>query len=53
MTDPSACGLPVLRETKMPAVLLSVAPVRTAVDAAHDLGAATMRAVEAWMRQCR
>ena len=53
MTDPIGMRLPVLRETKMPAVLVSVAPIRTAVDAAHDLGAATMRAVEAWMRQCR
>lgn len=53
MTEPIGMRLPVLRETKMPAVLVTVAPVRAAVDAANDLGAATMRAVEAWMRQCR
>ena len=50
--DPVGMRLPVLRETKMPAVLVSVAPVRQAVDAAHDLGTAVLRAVETWMRVC-
>jgi N-acetylmuramoyl-L-alanine amidase len=52
MSQPVGMRLPVLRETKMPAVLVSVSPVRTAVDAAHEIGAAAMRAVEAWMRVC-
>lgn len=52
MVPPIGMRLPVLRETKMPAVLVSVSPVRAAVDAAHDVGAATVRAVEAWMKVC-
>lgn len=52
MNDPVGMRLPVLRETRMPAVLVSVAPVRTAVDLAHEVGIAAMRAVEAWMRVC-
>jgi N-acetylmuramoyl-L-alanine amidase len=52
VVEPVGMRLPVLRETTMPAVLVSVAPVRTAVDAAHELGEATMRAVEAWMKVC-
>ena len=50
--EPVGMRLPVLRETKMPAVLVSVAPVRSAVDAAHEVGTAAMQAVEAWMRVC-
>jgi N-acetylmuramoyl-L-alanine amidase len=52
VTEPAGMRLPVLRETRMPAVLLTVAPVRTAVDAAHELGAAGLRALESWMRVC-
>jgi N-acetylmuramoyl-L-alanine amidase len=52
VTEPIGMRLPVLRETKMPAVLVSVAPVRSAVDAAHEVGSAAMRAVEAWMNVC-
>lgn len=50
--DPMGMRLPVLRETRMPAVLVSVAPVRSAVDAANQMAAAAMRAVEAWMKVC-
>lgn len=54
LTVDDACGmrLPVLRETKMPAVLCSVAPVRTAVDAAPAIGRAVVHAVESWMHLC-
>ena len=50
-----ACGmrLPVLRETRMPAVLVTLAPVRTAVDAAPQVSTHAVRAVQAWMTQCR
>jgi N-acetylmuramoyl-L-alanine amidase len=51
-TEPAGMRLPVLRETRMPAVLVSVSPVRQAVDAAHDVGIAAVRSVEAWMRVC-
>jgi hypothetical protein len=40
----------VLRETKMPAVLCSLAPIRTAVDAAPAIGQAVGRALQTWMR---
>jgi N-acetylmuramoyl-L-alanine amidase len=40
--------LPVLRETRMPAMLCSLGPVRTVVDASDDIAAATTRAVRAW-----
>lgn len=52
VSQPVGMRMPVLRETRMPAVLVSVSPVRTAVDAAHDMGRAAMRSVEAWMRVC-
>lgn len=47
---PTACGrrLPVLRETRMPAVLLQVGPVRAATDAAPYLAAAMAAAIELW-----
>lgn len=47
---PSARGmrLPVLRETRMPAVLLQVGPVRAATDASPHLAASVLRAVELW-----
>ena len=48
--QPTACGrrLPVLRETRMPAVLLQIGPVRAATDATPQLAAAVRRAVELW-----
>ena len=47
---PTACGrrLPVLRETRMPAVLLQVGPVRAATDAGPKLAAVVLRAIELW-----
>lgn len=47
---PSACGrrLPVLRETRMPAVLLHIGPVRAATDATPQLAAAVSQAIELW-----
>lgn len=47
---PTACGrrLPVLRETRMPAVLLHVGPVRAATDATPRLAAAVLQAIELW-----
>lgn len=49
-----ACGmrLPVLRETRMPAVLVSLAPVRAAVDAAPLVSTHVVHAVQAWMTLC-
>jgi N-acetylmuramoyl-L-alanine amidase len=49
--DASVAGmrLPVLRETRMPAVLFTVGPVRTATDAAPQLIAAVLRALELWI----
>ncbi|MBI5087415.1 MAG: peptidoglycan-binding protein [Actinobacteria bacterium] len=52
VAEPVGMRLPVLRETRMPAVLLTVAPIRAAVDAAHELGTAGLRAIESWMRVC-
>ncbi len=48
--QPTAVGrrLPVLRETRMPAVLLQLGPVRPATDAAPRLAAAVLAAVELW-----
>jgi N-acetylmuramoyl-L-alanine amidase len=40
--------LPVLRETRMPAVLCSLGPVRTAVDATDAVTEAVVAAVTAW-----
>lgn len=45
--------LPVLRETRMPAVLVSVGPVRQAVDAAPQVAEATVRALEVWISRAR
>ena len=41
--------LPVLRETRMPAVLFTIGPVRVAADAAPLLSAAVMRALALWI----
>ena len=48
---PTACGmrLPVLRETRMPAVLLALGPARTIADAAPQVTAAILRAVDLWI----
>ena len=49
--EPSVSGmrLPVLRETRMPAVLFTLGPVRAATDAAPQLAAAVLRALELWI----
>lgn len=49
-TRPELAGmrLPVLRETRMPAVLCSVGPVRSVVDRTNRLSEAVSRAVSAW-----
>ncbi|MFK7919641.1 MAG: peptidoglycan-binding protein [Ilumatobacter sp.] len=44
----SGMRLPVLRETRMPAVLCSVGPVRSVVDRTNRLSEAVTRAVSAW-----
>jgi len=44
----SGMRLPVLRETKMPAVLCTLAPVRRAVDLAPQLAASVIAALEIW-----
>jgi N-acetylmuramoyl-L-alanine amidase len=48
---PSVSGmrLPVLRETRMPAVLLTFGPVRAATDATPLLAAGVLRALEVWI----
>ncbi len=49
-TTASVAGmrLPVLRETRMPAVLLTVGPVRAAVDQSGRIAEATIRALQLW-----
>ena len=42
--------LPILRETKMPAVMLSLGPVRHVVDHAPDVALAIATAVDHWVR---
>jgi N-acetylmuramoyl-L-alanine amidase len=42
--------LPVLRETRMPAVLCSLGPVREVVDHSPGLAAALLEAIVAWLR---
>ena len=46
--DLNGMRLPVLRETRMPAVLCSVGPVRRVVDRTNLLTEAIARAVSAW-----
>ena len=46
--EPCGMRLPILRETRMPAVLCLLAPVRTAVDAAAGIGDAVASAVQQW-----
>lgn len=49
--EPTTSGmrLPVLRETKMPAVLLTVGPVRTVADAHAAIAGGVLRALELWI----
>ena len=46
--DPCGMRLPVLRETKMPAVLCTLAPVRRAVDMAPLIAASVAEALDMW-----
>jgi N-acetylmuramoyl-L-alanine amidase len=48
---PTVAGMrmPVLRETRMPAVLFTVGPVRVATDATPHLANAVLRALELWI----
>lgn len=50
-TEPRLEGmrLPVLRETRMPAVLLTLGPVRSVTDATPDLADALVRSLELWI----
>ena len=41
--------LPVLRETRMPAVLVTIGPVRVATDATPQLATAVLRALDLWI----
>lgn len=52
MDEPVGMRLPVLRETKMPAVLSTIAPVRPAVDAATAIAQAVVSSLESWLRLC-
>ena len=52
VSDPCGMRLPVLRETRMPAVLVTLGPVRAAVDAATELSEHVVRAVRSWMALC-
>jgi N-acetylmuramoyl-L-alanine amidase len=49
--DPSTSGmrLPVLRETKMSAVLLTIGPVRTVADAHAAIAGAVLSGIELWI----
>lgn len=49
-TPPAMRGmrLPVLRETRMPAVLCSLGPVRDVVDSTDEISAAIVRAMNGW-----
>lgn len=50
MDEPRGMRLPVLRETKMPAVLASLAPVRVALDSSASVAEAICRGVDAWLQ---
>ena len=52
VAPPCGMRLPILRETKMPAVLVTVAPVRSAVDAAAEVSVRVVRSVRQWMNLC-
>ena len=51
--DPTIIGmrLPVLRETRMPAVVVTVGPVRAIVDAAETVSRAVELALREWLRR--
>jgi N-acetylmuramoyl-L-alanine amidase len=48
VADPCGMRLPILRETRMPAVLCRFAPVRSSVDSAVAVGDAVAAAVRQW-----
>ena len=48
--EPRGMRLPVLRETRMPAVLISLAPLRLALDASPSVAEAIRRGVDAWLQ---
>ena len=48
VAEPCGMRLPVLRETRMPAVLCVLAPVRTAVDRAPAITDALLTAIQRW-----
>lgn len=48
--DPEGVRRPVLRETRMPAVLGVLAPIRMVADQAPSLATAITRALQAWIR---
>lgn len=50
-TTTAGMRLPVLRETRMPAVLCTLGPVRSVVDLAPALAEATAAAVECWVKR--
>lgn len=52
VAEPCGMRLPVLRETRMPAVLATMAPVRAAVDAAVELSTSVHVALVAWIQAC-
>lgn len=45
--------LPVLRETRMPAVVLTIGPARAAADEAPHLATALLRALQLWISRAR
>jgi N-acetylmuramoyl-L-alanine amidase len=45
----SGMRLPVLRETRMPAVLVTIGPVRAATDATPQLAGGVLRALDLWI----
>ena len=45
----SGMRLPVLRETRMPAVLLTVGPIRLATDATPEIATAVLQALDLWI----
>jgi N-acetylmuramoyl-L-alanine amidase len=53
LARPAIAGmrLAVLRETRMPAVLCTLGPVRAAVDQAPEIAAAAAAAVECWVKR--
>ncbi|MEX0847176.1 MAG: peptidoglycan-binding protein [Ilumatobacteraceae bacterium] len=52
VAEPAGMRLPVLRETKMPAVVCAMSPVRPAVDAADAIAVAVVWSLERWLDLC-